>query len=208
MKKVKEENNLVLFTEKDSKDVPTNEETMTQLLAVYKNLDDAALRGMRTILMEESVMRLESALSVMQLEAQKAREENEKLKKAFKDHKEEVMISFEKTEVAFHEHEQKLGEHDVKIEQLKDEILLNSKEKGQLQRTINRRAYQVLDNPTYYNYFKESNGQAVKEVVRKVYPRLHNNIKKHFEVGSYQDIQRVQFEEALRYVNNWYPNIR
>lgn len=178
----------------------TNEEVMTQLLTVYKNLDDTALRGMRTILMEESVMRLESALTIMH-------DENKKLKRAFENHKEEVMISLEKTEEVFTEHGQKLDEHDVKIEQLKDEILLNSKEQGQLQRAVARRAYQVLDTASYYNYFRESVGQPKKEVVRKVYPRLHNNIKSRFEVGTYKDIQRVQFEEALNYINNWYPNI-
>ena len=47
------------------------------------------------------------------------------------------------------------------------------------------------------------NEQHEKKLRSKMFPAIHRELRKKFNVSTYQDIKKVDFETALKYISNW-----
>lgn len=84
-------------------------------------------------------------------------------------------------------------------------------EKVETQLTIDYGQQRVLDKSKAKRiYFLWENGHVDKEVhdsTRKLFGLLGRNLKDAFNVNSYRDILKKDFEEALNFINGWRPMV-
>jgi prophage antirepressor-like protein len=82
----------------------------------------------------------------------------------------------------------------TKVRQLENRlesfVTLNSYEARSLQKTIARRVYEIVDDPT---------------AVPRSFAEIHREIRDRFGVPSYRDVQRLEYSNAINYVRNWIP---
>lgn len=89
-------------------------------------------------------------------------------------------------------------EHEGRINTLEDKIensiVLETYQRGVVQKAINRRVY------TRY----EELGETIEK--RELYSNIHRDIKYKFNVRSYGDIRKRDYEIALNWIGTWVEN--
>lgn len=94
------------------------------------------------------------------------------------------------------EHEQKFSEVDQRIEKLEENIRIDAFQQTVLQKQIGVRVYKVFEN------FNPDNLD-----LKKLFPKIHRNLRDAFGVPTYKDVRKVDFEEVLSWVKSWRPLI-
>ena len=89
------------------------------------------------------------------------------------------------------EHENRINTLEDKIE---NSIVLETYQRGIVQKAINRRVY------ARYKELKESIEK------RELYSNIHRDIKYKFNVRSYGDIRKKDYEIALNWIETWVEN--
>ncbi|MGL4954851.1 MAG: BRO family protein [Cetobacterium sp.] len=89
------------------------------------------------------------------------------------------------------EHENRINTLEDKIE---NSIVLETYQRGIVQKAINRRVY------ARYEELRESIEK------RKLYSNIHRDIKYKFNVRSYGDIRKKDYEIALNWIETWVEN--
>ena len=89
------------------------------------------------------------------------------------------------------EHENRINTLEDKIE---NSIVLETYQRGIVQKAINRRVY------ARYEELRES----IKK--RELYSNIHRDIKYKFNVRSYGDIRKKDYEIALNWIETWVEN--
>lgn len=166
---------------------------MENNLLDMENLSEQQLSDFRNMIMLESVNRMEESLKNLS-------SDNQKIKEDFEIHKED-------TEIYKQETQNQLEELNEEVVELKDDITLNSKEQGIIQKTVARKVYEILSMPKYFNYFKDDDSQNTKRVARNVFPVLQGSLRAEFNVSSYKDIRRVDYQNAQKFIRNYVPKL-
>ena len=94
------------------------------------------------------------------------------------------------------EHEQKFNEVDQRIEKLEENIRIDAFQQTVLQKQIGVRVYKV---------FEEHNPDNLD--LKKLFPKIHRNLRDAFGVPTYKDIRKIDFDEAISWVKSWRPLI-
>ena len=94
------------------------------------------------------------------------------------------------------EHEQKFSQVDQRIEKLEENIRIDAFQQTVLQKQIGIRVYKV---------FEEYNPDQLD--LKKLFPKIHRNLRDAFGVPTYKDIRKIDFEEAVSWVKSWRPLI-
>lgn len=89
------------------------------------------------------------------------------------------------------EHENRINTLEDKIE---NSIVLETYQRGIVQKAINRRVY------ARYEELRESIEK------RELYSNIHRDIKYKFNVRSYGDIRKKDYEIALNWIETWVEN--
>ena len=90
------------------------------------------------------------------------------------------------------EHEQKFSQVDQRIEKLEENIRIDAFQQTVLQKQIGIRVYKV---------FEEHNPDQLD--LKKLFPKIHRNLRDAFGVPTYKDIRKIDFEEAVSWVKSW-----
>lgn len=94
------------------------------------------------------------------------------------------------------EHEQKFSEVDQRIGKLEENIRIDAFQQTVLQKQIGIRVYKV---------YEEHNPDQLD--LKKLFPKIHRNLRDAFGVPTYKDIRKIDFEEAVSWVKSWRPLI-
>ena len=94
------------------------------------------------------------------------------------------------------EHDKKLEEVSNKIDKLENAMTIDYGQQEIIQRIAKERVVYILGG-------KESN--AYKELSKKVFSNLWKDYKKYFQVPSYKDTLKKDFEKAVKYIDQWKP---
>lgn len=94
------------------------------------------------------------------------------------------------------EHEQKFNEVDQRIEKLEENIRIDAFQQTVLQKQIGIRVYKV---------FEEYNPDSLE--LKKLFPKIHRNLRDAFGVPTYKDIRKIDFDEVISWVKSWRPLI-
>lgn len=94
------------------------------------------------------------------------------------------------------EHEQKFSQVDQRIEKLEENIRIDAFQQTVLQKQIGIRVYKV---------FEEHNPDQLD--LKKLFPKIHRNLRDAFGVPTYKDIRKIDFDEAVSWVKSWRPLI-
>lgn len=94
------------------------------------------------------------------------------------------------------EHEQKFSEVDQRIGKLEENIRIDAFQQTVLQKQIGIRVYRV---------YEEHNPDHLE--LKKLFPKIHRNLRDAFGVPTYKDIRRIDFDEAIGWVKSWRPLI-
>ena len=94
------------------------------------------------------------------------------------------------------EHEQKFSQVDQRIEKLEENIRIDAFQQTVLQKQIGIRVYKV---------FEEYNPDQLD--LKKLFPKIHRNLRDAFGVPTYKDIRKIDFDEAVSWVKSWRPLI-
>lgn len=94
------------------------------------------------------------------------------------------------------EHEQKFNEVDQRIGKLEENIRIDAFQQTVLQKQIGIRVYKV---------FEEHNPDSLE--LKKLFPKIHRNLRDAFGVPTYKDIRKIDFDEAVSWVKSWRPLI-
>lgn len=93
-------------------------------------------------------------------------------------------------------HEEKFTEYDQRIEKLEDNVRIDAFQQTVIQKQINKRVYKVFEN---------HNPSGIE--IKKLFPNIHRNFRDAFGVPTYKDLRKLDFEEALTWVQSWRPLI-
>jgi len=93
-------------------------------------------------------------------------------------------------------HEEKFNEVDQRIEKLENNLSINAYQQNVIQKQIKKRVYKVFNdlNP---------NGLDIK----KLFPNIHRNLRDAFGVPTYKDLRKLDFDDALAWIQSWRPLI-
>lgn len=94
------------------------------------------------------------------------------------------------------EHEQKFSEVDQRIGKLEENIRIDAFQQTVLQKQIGIRVYRV---------YEEYNPDHLE--LKKLFPKIHRNLRDAFGVPTYKDIRKIDFDEAVGWVKSWRPLI-
>ena len=94
------------------------------------------------------------------------------------------------------EHEQKFSQVDQRIEKLEENIRIDAFQQTVLQKQIGIRVYRV---------FEDYNPDNLD--LKKLFPKIHRNLRDAFGVPTYKDIRKIDFDEAVSWVKSWRPLI-
>ena len=94
------------------------------------------------------------------------------------------------------EHEQKFSEVDQRIGKLEENIRIDAFQQTVLQKQIGIRVYRV---------YEEYNPDHLE--LKKLFPKIHRNLRDAFGVPTYKDIRKIDFDEAVSWVKSWRPLI-
>lgn len=94
------------------------------------------------------------------------------------------------------EHEEKFEEYDGRISQLEDNVRIDSFQQNVIQKQIKLRVYKVN---------KDHNPQDLE--LKKLFPNIHRNFRDAFGVPTYKDLRKLDFDEALSWIQSWRPLI-
>lgn len=94
------------------------------------------------------------------------------------------------------EHEQKFNEVDQRISSLEENIRIDAFQQTVIQKQIGVRVYNVFEN------FNPNNLD-----LKKLFPKIHRNLRDAFGVPTYKDIRKKDFDEALSWIKSWRPLI-
>lgn len=94
-----------------------------------------------------------------------------------------------------------------KVKGLRDEIRIDSREQERLFRKGKKRAFEILEVDKYYDHYKKYNGQRHEDLYRKVVSRLWNEMKKEYNVPSYKELKRTDFDNAMEFASKWKPSL-
>ena len=92
------------------------------------------------------------------------------------------------------EHEEKFVEHEDRITKLEDNLRIDSFQQNVIQKQIKQRVYKI-----YENY----NPQRLQ--VSKLFPKIHRNFRDAFGVPTYKDLRKLDFDEAISWIQSWRP---
>lgn len=159
---------------------------MNNSVGNFEKMTDGQLQAMRDSIIHESMNRMEKVVTLLQ-------EKQEKSDTSFKIYKDEQ--------------EEKSLQQEEKIDEVRDNYTLSSKEQVLLQKAINRRGYELAESPRYYDHFKDCDGQSFKDVARKIFPKIHYAVKSSFLCPSYKDVRKIDFKSAVGFVQNFVPNM-
>lgn len=93
-------------------------------------------------------------------------------------------------------HEEKFNEYDQRLGQLEDNVRIDAFQQTVIQKQINKRVYKV---------FETHNPQGLE--IKKLFPCIHRNLRDAFGVPTYKDLRKLDFDEALSWVQSWRPLI-
>lgn len=84
-----------------------------------------------------------------------------------------------------------------KVDSLGKLITIDSGEQRKIQRTISKRAYERLKDLLGEGKEKTASGQAA---LRKIFPKIHKEIRNKFGVPSYRDVKRQDLESVINII--------
>lgn len=88
-------------------------------------------------------------------------------------------------------------EHSERISKLEDNIHIDRLQKKQLREFIST----VVINACGTKYSK-----AFKEFGKKTYSSIYHDLYNAFGISAYEEIPKLKFQDALKFINNWTPN--
>lgn len=93
--------------------------------------------------------------------------------------------------------EQEYKALDGRVGSLEDTMRID----GSQEKKINRKGKkQVME------YLGGGKSKAYQEIGRKVFSNLWGEFNQHFDIPRYGELPRIQFEEALHFIEEWSPN--
>jgi anti-repressor protein len=93
-------------------------------------------------------------------------------------------------------HEEKFHQVDQRIEKLENNIRIDAFQQRVIQKQINSRFYKV---------FNDLNPNNID--LQKLFPKIHRNIRDAFSVPTYRDIRKLDFEDAVSWIQSWRPMV-
>lgn len=94
------------------------------------------------------------------------------------------------------EHEEKLSEVEGRVAKLEDNVRIDSFQQNVIQKQIKKRVYKVFEN---------HNPQRLE--INKLFPNIHRNFRDAFGIPTYRDLRKIDFEEAVSWIQSWRPLI-
>ena len=82
-----------------------------------------------------------------------------------------------------------ITEHEQRIRHLENSSTIDSRQQGHIQVEVGRRVVSIIE--------KHNFGQEVKS---KLFARIYKMLKRHFEIGSYKDIPKARYDEAVKLI--------
>lgn len=83
---------------------------------------------------------------------------------------------------------------------LKNTQEIDSKQRFQLRKARNRKAVEACGG-IHSNFYRQKGGS------RRVFSELEHDLKNKFEIARYDDLRKDQFDDAIKFVNAWYPSM-
>ena len=84
------------------------------------------------------------------------------------------------------------------VDYLKNNQEIDSGQRFELEKARKIKAMQVVGGPES-NYYQEKRA-------RKVFAKISKNFHDAFHISRYEDLKRKDFQRALDYIKNWYPD--
>ena len=86
-------------------------------------------------------------------------------------------------------------------------VTVNSLKQSLLQKAINRRVYFLFhsENVEEYKDLYEK-VRKTREITSKMFRNIHRDIKTKFGVPSYRDVKNIEYEKALSFIDDWFPD--
>ncbi|MDM5202438.1 Rha family transcriptional regulator [Bacillus velezensis] len=90
--------------------------------------------------------------------------------------------------------EQRQNEQDKRLNQLENNLQINSFQQNVIHKQIRKRVYEIRDN-----YDNSETG------TRRLFAGIHRNFRDAFAVPSYRDLRKLDFEDAKAWIKSWRP---
>lgn len=90
--------------------------------------------------------------------------------------------------------EEMLGEQNVMLERVVDNMTLSTRQQQQIYKAAKDRINHLLNGVHSKEY---------KEKSRSYFVNLWNNLKSKFSCGSYKDLNPMYFDEAMEFISSW-----
>ena len=94
---------------------------------------------------------------------------------------------------------EKFEEVQIMVQEVRDSVTLNDTEGYQLQNAV-----RIRSNKLTKDRYKESDGEF-KTLVGRYRRMIWSKLKEQFEVARYSNIRRIDFDDAISFVENFRP---
>ncbi|GED14883.1 ORF6C domain-containing protein [Aneurinibacillus migulanus] len=124
--------------------------------------------------------------------------------------KQSQVVAEKKTEIKLSEFEQKMTEFKQDVETVKKNERLDYHEAVKVKKAVERRVRELAHREDIQQLLFDDMGEVkpdIDQAKRKLYPKIWRDVKDTFAVTSYQDIRRLDMDEALRMIEAWRPRI-
>ena len=91
----------------------------------------------------------------------------------------------------------RIGKIEEDLDDIKNKQEIDSTQRYKLKKARNKKAVEVLSG-------KESDAYQDKSLTRKVFRTLERDLKDNFTISRYEDLRRDEFDNAIKFIENWY----
>ena len=109
----------------------------------------------------------------------------------------EMIVKIANSQIAM---DKKFIEMDNKIDSVINTVTLESGKQRIIQLRVSKKVYNIMSEYLGENVME----YTIKQ--RKLFSSIYRDLKRKFGVASYKDIKVVEYEKALNFIDDWFPD--